>query len=491
MAQNTSASTTSQKPLAAYFNSSTAADNTNSYGMAHAQQKASTKSIVEDLIVQCNMPISIVENKHFCKFLTTVDSRYVPISRSGAAAYIERMVDATRKSVQDQLELVKSVCITVDIWSDRRMRAFISVTAHYTACNDSSLPALKSSLLCCDRVIGSHTGEKIAAQLESILDGYEIKQKVDFVITDNAANMRKAMTLAFSVDNNATTDADVDDDDGMQLDVDSPDIWNHLEANDDEEVQAAMISHCRKERLSCFDHTLNLCVGDGLKETKCISTALAKSCKISSLLHTSSSFKDAFESAFGKDRSLPAVVVTRWNSTLRQIKAVMALDNKLLTDTLEKQGHKNLTFSARETCQLNELIEILDPFMEATTITEGDKVVTISFAFPSVLSLLNHLDELLNQHRLKYCMPVARSLLKSVNHRFSGMLRRVYIEQSDVDLHCLPFSSDIYIISSFFDPRFQLRWINQELQKMANTDLISLREEIIGWFAPDMAYSIH
>jgi len=52
-------------------------------------------------------------------------------------------------------------------------------------------------------------------------------------------------------------------------------------------------------------------VGDGLKSTRCVSAALAKCCKISSLLHTSSSFKDAFEEMFGANRSVPAIVVTR------------------------------------------------------------------------------------------------------------------------------------------------------------------------------------
>jgi len=40
--------------------------------------------------------------------------------------------------------------------------------------------------------------------------------------------------------------------------------------------------------------------------------------------------------------SIPAAVVTRWNSSLRQIKAVLSVDFKQLCDLLESQGHKNL-----------------------------------------------------------------------------------------------------------------------------------------------------
>jgi len=45
---------------------------------------------------------------------------------------------------------------------------------------------------------------------------------------------------------------------------------------------------------------------------------------------------------------------------------------KQLCDMLESQGHKHLAFSSREWAQLNELVDVLDPFLEATCLTEGD-----------------------------------------------------------------------------------------------------------------------
>ena len=122
------------------------------------------------------------------------------------------------------------------------------------------------------------------------------------------------------------------------------------------------------------------------------------------MLHTSSSFKDAFENVFGPNSCIAAAVATRWNSTLRQIKSVLALDAKQLSDVLDAQGLKHLTFSAREWSQLRELAEVLDPFLEATTLTEGDKVITISYALPSVLALVSHLQDV--QPQLKYCNPM-------------------------------------------------------------------------------------
>ena len=49
--------------------------------------------------------------------------------------------------------------------------------------------------------------------------------------------------------------------------------------------------------LQCFTHSLPLAVNDGLRETKAIRRAMAKSCK-SSFLHTSCIVKEAFETTF-------------------------------------------------------------------------------------------------------------------------------------------------------------------------------------------------
>jgi len=151
------------------------------------------------------------------------------------------------------------------------------------------------------------------------------------------------------------------------------DLEKDIDDTDQREISEMVNAHCRKEQLSCFDHTLHLVVGDGLKDTKCVSSALAKCCKISCMLHTSSLFYDAIEQAFGCNKSIPAAVVTRWNSTLRQIKSVLNLDMKTLCDVLEAQGQKHLLFSAREWAQLHELVELLDPFLQATSLMEGEQ----------------------------------------------------------------------------------------------------------------------
>ena len=95
---------------------------------------------------------------------------------------------------------MQTVNLTVDIWSDHKMHAFLGVTSHFITFGVDGCLKLQSVLLNCHRFSGSHTGDRIASEFESILDIYQIKQKVDHVITDNAANMKSAMTPSFIYD---------------------------------------------------------------------------------------------------------------------------------------------------------------------------------------------------------------------------------------------------------------------------------------------------
>ena len=445
------------------------------YGPSHPQQKAINKGIIDDLIIKCNMPISIVENEHFRHFLSILDHKYTPMARTTVSHALDKKVEEVKKTLLDRLCTVKTVNLTIDIWSDRRMRAFLGITAHYMSASSE----LQSSLLSCERFTGSHTGERIAGEIDTVLNYYQLRQKIDFVVTDNAANMRKAMTVAF------TEVEPEDQENDCSFDVDDPDVWNTIEDEDTSEVNGVIESHCRRERLSCFDHTLHLTVGDGLKESRCASAAIAKASKLASMLHTSSLFRDAFENCFGKNKGIPAAVSTRWNSTMRQIKSILDLDFKMLSDMLEAQGLKNLVFSMREWSQLGELVDILEPFLEATTLTEGDKVVTLSFALPSVVALIRHLRELQQSQRVKVCSPICKALLTSLNQRFEGMLRRIHLintrqgEQDDsVTDSVLPYGADIYVIATFFDIRFRLMWIDDLPLTTAEKQL--LRQQVIG-----------
>ncbi|RXN00331.1 hypothetical protein EOD39_9754 [Acipenser ruthenus] len=135
----------------------------------------------------------------------------------------------------------------------------------------------------------SHTGEWISESIESICDNYIIKKKIDYIISDNAANMRKAFTVCFpsstESNNNISPSEDLND----------TEIWEELDNDKAMDMNMSLQSNCRKRCLQCFAHTLQLVIGDGLKEARVINATMSKVSKLCTLLHTSCVFREAFE----------------------------------------------------------------------------------------------------------------------------------------------------------------------------------------------------
>lgn len=81
-------------------------------------------------------------------------------------------------------------------------RGFFGVTCLWL---DAETLERKSAALCCHRVKGTMTYEKIAVELESVFVDYRIQNKVARVITDNGSNFLKAFRfVGFSTLKNET-----------------------------------------------------------------------------------------------------------------------------------------------------------------------------------------------------------------------------------------------------------------------------------------------
>jgi len=203
------------------------------------------------------------------------------------------------------------------------MRGYTATTVHYIQRGNRNL---KSGLLAIEHFTGSHTGERISPAFEAVVDSYDIPHKIHHIVTDNAANMGKAFTVCFPQLENMWSSDDRSAQD--MLDVDEPEDWNDIPTDEISTVYSALDAASRKERLSCYCQSLHLTINDGLKDTKCPSTAILKASKLSSSLHHSQVFRDELEKEFGSNKGIPAAVCTRWNSTLRQLHAVVGLRPK-------------------------------------------------------------------------------------------------------------------------------------------------------------------
>ena len=113
---------------------------------------------------------------------------------------------------------------------------------------------------------------------------------------------------------------------------------------------------------------------------------------LANLLHQSALFRSSYEQIMGNGKVVPSSNDIRWNSTYRQLRCVVELDQSKVNTLLHDKGHSNLILSTKDLQQLQEIVSILEPFAEATDMTQGDKMVTISCVVSIVLSLNKRLQ---------------------------------------------------------------------------------------------------
>jgi hypothetical protein len=161
-----------------------------------------------------------------------------------------------------------------------------------------------------------------------------------------------------------------------------------------------------------------------------------------------------------------------WNSTLKQVQSIIRLSYKDLSDVCT--DHPEALPTEREWTVMKELVEVLNPFLQATDLLQGDRVVTISAVVPSILSINHHLQRL-QESRDRYLMSMIKALQKSLKLRFSGLFVNVGMARREPDA---PFSEKVYQLSSLLDPTFGLMWVDIDVlvEEEAKTNLkISLK----------------
>lgn len=350
-----------------------------------------------------------VQNDAFKQFVADLDPKYVLPSRQYITyTHLPKLKERVEKAINNLLPTTRFVAITMDTWSDRRCHAYMALTCHtFVNCKQVSF------LLSFTAFKGQHTGQNIANEFERVIEKFELGQKVVYVVTDNAANMCKAFTVLAEMNTDRKTEGasaaaatpitsastgtrtgtnrvtaippavtnptitstsaeatTVGEDEEFGA-LDDETMWSDLHDIDDNESIEESLNKICTTRLSCFAHTEQLTVKEGIAKIAA-SPVLAKCSALSTSLHHSNLMKESFEAQFGSNRTIPKVNSTRWNSLFHQLKCVSDLDQAALAEFLRATDHSHLIFTPKDTATLSEIILVLEPFAEATDWTQGD-----------------------------------------------------------------------------------------------------------------------
>lgn len=328
---------------------------------AHILRKSLKKTVVTEaivsLIVVHNLPFRLVEAVEFhtlCKSLNPEAAVDVISSHSTIREHIFKSwvvhKDIIRKRLQSALSTIH---ISLDVWTSPNKKLFLGICSHFV---DRETEQLSKALLGLPAIPSHHASTQHDALL-SLLEDYDIKQKLGAIISDNASSNDKLCRLLRS----------------------SLNTWDNS-----------------TNRIRCNGHIINLAVqaflfqdlqklsddgddgNDGDDGSQKRSTAFRNLGPLGRLhniiVHTRGSPTRISQFKRLAGRGVPLDNDTRWNSWYEMLQ--VAVEKEAAIDSYSKTWYNDLQddFLSPEDWEVLRLIlSFLKPFYRATKETEGDR----------------------------------------------------------------------------------------------------------------------
>lgn len=311
------------------------------YGTRHKNELSEAeiseidKKIVK-MIAKDFQPISIVENEGFLEYTRLLQPLYKPPDRKKLANKIlpKYYTDAA-SLLRTTLNGIKYLSVTSDIWNSDSNKAYVTITAHFI-----HEDKLYTRVLATREIPGSHTAENIAIVMKSILNEWNVFDKIMTVVSDNAANIRCAI-------------------------------------ND----------HLQKYHHPCVAHTLNLTVNEAIKNNSHLSVILKKCRGIVGFFKHSSLANDQLRS-IQKQMGLPMLkvkqdVATRWNSCYIMLVRLLEIKDPLCVAVANNSKAPDFP-DPHEWEIIADCVDMLKPANDLTVILSGEKYPTMSLIVPLI-----------------------------------------------------------------------------------------------------------
>lgn len=309
------------------------------------------------------------------------------------------------------------------------------------------------------------------------------------IITDNAASMIKAYKFGLTV--NDDDDNTIKDDNNLQLgdslvkfpnddDLNIPSDWILTDWYESDKDLIDNSEDVSSIRLSCFAHSLQLAIRDGLKCTPYLSRSLLKCIQLAERSCKSTKIADLLDD-IGK--TVNRSNMTRWNSEYLLIKSIIGLGKKTIDEITDIINDNELKFNNNDFIILQEAVDLLEPFAEITSRIQADSVVTVSLVVPSVVHMIDHVNNI--KPHLSFLKKMCIQLEQSINKRFAGIVKR--LSQQSVATND-PFSDSIYFVCAVLDPEFKFYWLSQ--MKYKSSVESQMKQSLIQMILEECEHSI-
>lgn len=136
----------------------------------------STREEIARYLVRTDAPFSLVDGKAFKRLVQYFSQQDVVIpSAKVVRKSIQKLFEEMKASLKKRLFLVPAkLSLTLDAWTSLNQVAVLGITVHWVDENCE----LQESVLACEEIIGPHTGSNMAEIVLSVLEEFNINNKV-------------------------------------------------------------------------------------------------------------------------------------------------------------------------------------------------------------------------------------------------------------------------------------------------------------------------
>lgn len=347
------------------------------------------------------LPFSLVENPAFKTFVKMLSASYsLPSRKTLSKVLLTQVYNKLVEAVKNDLKEATSVTITTDGWTSMSNDNYLALTAHFITKNCQ----MQSFLLDCFQYNERHTAVNLSEETKRVLMEWDIYDKVNALVTDNAANMSATARLGG---------------------------WKHL---------------------SCFAHSINLVVQAGLKDVnethvraKSIVEFFKRSPQASAKLRS-------IENQMGcEELNVKQDMPIRWNSTYEMFERLIKIKEPIIS-TLAIVNYSKQTLTSDDWNVIEYCCKIWKVFYEVTIDVSAEKSVTISKIIYLSKALLRHCRSFQDEVDTP---PTVINMISKINEQ----LNRRFLNIED---------NAIIAEATFLDPRFKKHGFssNQAFEKV-------------------------
>ena len=155
------------------------------------EAQANIDQLLGEFVVMAEVPLRLVEGKEFRTFCEGLNPKYhVPYIRKLKQSILQPMMQKSQDELAQKLSQCEFVSLTIDGWSSRRLLSMLGLIVNFMDTGGS----LKAELLGIKVFKGKHTGENISLFITEMAIEWGILDKIVGIGSDNAANMKKALS---------------------------------------------------------------------------------------------------------------------------------------------------------------------------------------------------------------------------------------------------------------------------------------------------------